>query len=578
VVNGQIGPIVTGRLDGAQILHLAPSADLIEAPQPLRPLLDMSRVAIRADQLDQGRNLPGRFRGHGVIIAAYDTGVDLAHPDLRTLAGQSRVIGLWDQAASGTPPRGHHLGNACSKAQLMSDACNTNDPAGHGTHVLAVAASNGPQYRGIAPEASLVVARSNTFDSLVETLAWFDETAVAEEMPMVVNLSIGGHQGAHDGTSLEAQAIDAYRHLVVAAAGNEGVIAVHTFAALSTDNADAVLRFPSNGRSEERAIVDIWGDGTKPLTVQALIIQKDGTVLARSGTIAVGGGGHTDTLRSNNGTFGTVHLDAEAGPNPFNGKSHISLAIDLTSWQDAPAGPGYFVTRLSGDGRVDLWVDSPAAQSTIVRFDQDNVLGSQQEVAGDNSSSVSDPATAVAAIAVSAYIGRVSFPSMKGTVSTGGMLGVMAPYSSFGPTLAADKTGPKPDIAAPGDVVIAAKSRSAPIDDNTVSPLYRVSAGTSVAAPHVVGTAALVLAARPSTTKEDLKRYLLRTAVRDGSVDPRDSRWGAGKLDALRSVEGALTISEGCACTSTAAYPSKRLAWLALLLSLTVHGGGRKRS
>jgi subtilisin family serine protease len=576
-VSAQIGPILAGRLTGEALLRLASSADLVEAPQSLHPLLDVSRVAVGADRLDEGKNLPQRYRGKGVLIAAYDSGVDLLHPDLRELDGPSRVVALWDQTMSGTPPSGHTTGNACTSAELAMDQCASTDSLGHGTHVFGVAASNGPRYRGIAPEAGLVVARSSAFDTLVETLGWFDEVATAKAQPMVVNLSVGGHQGPHDGTSLEAQAIDAYRHLVVAASGNEGATPVHAFAALADSTALAVVRFAATSPGEQSVVIDIWGDGQKPLVVQALVMQKDGTVLAKSSTISVGSMGRTDALQAGSGMLGTVGLDAEAGPNAFNGKSHLTIAADLHDWQDAPAGKGYLVVRMTGEGRVDLWVDSPPMQGALASFDKDNVLGSMQEIAGDISNSISDPATAVAAIAVAAYTDRVMFPSANGTLMTGGTIGTIATFCSFGPTLAPDKTGPKPDIAAPGAVVVAARSRSAPADDSgAVSALYRASAGTSVSTPHVAGTAALILSAKPSATKEELKQYILRTATRDSDVDARDSRWGAGKLDAARAVEGAVGTSEGCGCGTVLA--GRGSGAMALILGLALAWSTRRRT
>lgn len=580
-VTAVIGPIVAGVLSGAAVILLAPRAELIEAPQPLHPLLDVSRVWSHADQLDQGRDLPARFRGRGALIAAYDSGLDLFHPDLRGLDGPSRVVALWDQTKSGAPPSGHLAGTECSKAALQADACPSPDPIGHGTHVLSIAAGNAPKYRGIAPEAGVILARSDNYELLVETLAWFGDVARQSSSPMVVNLSIGGHVGPHDGTSLEAQAVDAFGALVVAAAGNEGTTPVHVSAILRPEEiADVALRFPANlERRPQRAAVEIWGESQHPPSAEVLLMKSGGMVLATTSTIGAGSPGRTVDLAAGGASIGRAQLDAETAPSPFNGKTHVALSFELPGWQDPPVGPGFIVVRVRGEGRVDLWVDSPANQFAPVAFDKDGVLAIRTEIAADTASSVSDLATAASAIAVAAYASRRDIPSEQGRLVTGGIVGALAPFSSHGPTLAPARTGAKPDIAAPGYVVIAAQSRDSPRSDpRLVTALYRAAAGTSASAPHVAGTAALILAAKPAMSKVDLKRYILRSATRSSEVDPaRDARWGSGQLDAARALESALGISEGCHCGSVEAPARREKSLLGMALLWSWLMGARTR-
>lgn len=568
-VTAELGPIVAAYLDGRSILELAPSAELIDAPQPLRPMLDLSRVAIGADAVDEGRDLPQKFRGEGVLIAAYDSGVDLLHPDLRQVDGPSRVIALWDQSTN----------LECTKAMLATDACSAGDPIGHGTHVLAIAASNSPSYRGIAPAASIISVSSADFEGLIEALDYFKGIADREHMPMVINLSLGGHEGPHDGTSLEAQAIDAYPHLVVAAAGNEGDLPVHAATKLNGAAKHIALRFPVlRDVADQKAIIEIWAPAATAPVTRALVMETDGTILSQTGTIGVGLPGRMATLVNPAGNnFGVVELDAEANPNVANGKAHLRMEVTLHNWQDAPAGPGLFVVELDGAGDVDLWVDSPATQAAPVSFDADGVLKINDAFRGDTGYSVSDPATAVSAVAVSAFTTRTEFPKENGaTGKVGGTIGAMASFSSHGPTLSPDKTGPKPDLAAPGYVVVAARSKtSASEDPGIVSPLYRASAGTSMAAPHVAGTVALILAAKPTATKFDLKQFLLTSANADEAVaNANDPRWGAGKVDARKAMALVLGIDDGCACTAVEQREASPFAliFLVFFLRLRVKG------
>jgi subtilisin family serine protease len=104
----------------------------------------------------------------------------------------------------------------------------------------------------------------------------------------------------------------------------------------------------------------------------------------------------------------------------------------------------------------------------------------------------------------------------------------------------------KPEIAAPGDGIVAARSYQS--DPRFYVPYihnwwYTVMGGTSMAAPHVTGAAALILSVRPDLTCEQVKQILMQTARRDGlAVNAPDSAWGAGKLDIRAAVDKALRV------------------------------------
>ena len=109
-----------------------------------------------------------------------------------------------------------------------------------------------------------------------------------------------------------------------------------------------------------------------------------------------------------------------------------------------------------------------------------------------------------------------------------------AAYSSQGPT---NNGAPKPDIAAIDGVQI-----SEAVD---FGPRFY---GTSAAAPHVAAVAALVLEAQPSLLAADggsaaIERRLLRELLLDTAIDigaeGRDSRSGAGRIDAEAAIAAA---------------------------------------
>jgi subtilisin family serine protease len=512
-VSGHVGKVISGSVPAHQVARLARLGQFIDAPKPLRPALDRSRVQVQVDAADFAEDFDTAHRGAGVLIAAYDTGIDLEHPDLRAVDGPTRVQALWDQTQPGIPPANQSLGLLCARETLVAGTCRHRDTSGHGTQVLAVAASGGPKYRGMAPEADLLVAASDDFEMLLEALQWFETTAALLERPMVVNLSLSGQEGPHDGTSLESQALDEYPHLVVVAAGNEGAVPVHALMRLDKgDTRQAVLRFPILPQPGlRRAVVDVWGDVGLPLSVQVQIVDPEGQVYAETEAVGPGDPGQNTQLLVGTSTIGVVALDAEMMPNPFNGQGHVRIGLELQDWEDDPGGLGYVSIRVRGEGRVDMWVDSPASEPAPVRFDRDRVLNGDEQILGDTEHTLSDLASTASAVAVSAYVGRTSFVDADGVKrSVGATQGLIADFSSYGPSLSPASTGPKPDIAAPGLLVVAARSQDAPVVANaTVSPLYQAGAGTSVAAPHVAGAAALLLAAQPGLRAKDARAVLL---------------------------------------------------------------------
>jgi subtilisin family serine protease len=107
----------------------------------------------------------------------------------------------------------------------------------------------------------------------------------------------------------------------------------------------------------------------------------------------------------------------------------------------------------------------------------------------------------------------------------------LAPFSSRGPRQG--DFGLKPDIAAPGVAITAA--RAAGTSMGTVADEHYTTAnGTSMATPHVAGAAAILAGRHPDWTGPQLKEALMSSAKDDGySVFEQ----GAGRVD----VERALT-------------------------------------
>ncbi|TXK43266.1 S8 family serine peptidase [Nonomuraea sp. C10] len=106
----------------------------------------------------------------------------------------------------------------------------------------------------------------------------------------------------------------------------------------------------------------------------------------------------------------------------------------------------------------------------------------------------------------------------------------LAPFSSRGPRVG--DSGLKPDIAAPGVNIVAARAAGtamgAPVDEH-----YTGANGTSMATPHVAGAVAIMAQRHPDWTAQQLKAALMSTAKDDGFTVYEQ---GAGRLDLDRAT------------------------------------------
>ncbi|ODM97991.1 Subtilisin-like serine protease [Orchesella cincta] len=117
---------------------------------------------------------------------------------------------------------------------------------------------------------------------------------------------------------------------------------------------------------------------------------------------------------------------------------------------------------------------------------------------------------------------------------------VLASSSSVGPSSGGNL---KPDITAPGNQI-----RSAWADTDTA---YVTLSGTSMAAPHVAGVAALLRASKPDSTNDEVKEWLTGNADTDlqdleaecggiPSTQFPNNHYGHGSVNARRALEAAI--------------------------------------
>lgn len=169
-------------------------------------------------------------------------------------------------------------------------------------------------------------------------------------------------------------------------------------------------------------------------------------------------------------------------------------------------------TRTCGDGLDAL------AQAVNAAVEAGIVAVVSAGNAGPDNCTTGSPSAAERAITVGA---------MR-DVDVGGW--TLAPWSSRGPTADGRK---KPDIVAPGSRITAPQAGT--------RDRYVTWTGTSMAAPMVTGTVALMLEANYGLDPERVKQILAETA-QDWGLRGKDVEYGWGRLNAYRAIQRAAGV------------------------------------
>lgn len=542
------GTVLTMRVSLAELLLLAASPEVVYVEPAWRtePKLDRSVPAIGAD-LAHAAVPP--VVGEGVIVGAVDTGIDCTHLDFRYDEDQdgfeesSRILFVWDQTAW---PFGAYYTNAQIEADIAQGVgsgeglVRETDTDGHGTHVMAVAAGDGSSSAsglvGVAPGAQLVMVKTPFYTSdILSGASYIFERAEELGLPAVVNLSLGGHSGPHDGTSLFEQGLNELAQgagrVIVVSAGNEGDQAIHVARALSGDS----YTFSVDSRSDSFDL-SLWYPGGSQFTL---------TVLPPGGGPVVVPAGATTFVSTGSGD---VYVDnAAAGPNPTNGDREVLVTV---SGLLAGGRWTFTVSDAGGGGRFDGWIISS---------------GGETIVGGDTSSTIDEPGNALGVITVGAFNTKASWSSLAGDqdFSSEYPIGGLSYFSSRGPTRDGRQ---KPEVAAPGAWVAAALSAASAPSDYLVLPdrTHTLLLGTSVSAPHVSGAAALLLSVNPDLGAEEIRGKLIETARADsftGNVPNARFGWGKVAVDAaLEAVEPPPGDGEDLPTVTLAKNPVKERA------------------
>jgi len=487
-----------------------------------RVFLDVSVPDIHAIDVWRIRNLHGGYlNGSGVAIGIIDTGIDYTHPDFYFLNGTSKILAIWDQTLDGKPPRNFSYGYECTRREIEDGACPQRDTVGHGTHVASIAAGTGRAgpYTGVAPGALLIIVKSGypacngtqwfmDEDKIIDGLYYIAEKARELGLRVVINLSLGSDLGGHDGSSnlervLEKLVDDGV--VVVAAAGNSGDEKIHASGSLNIgEKIDLKWFIPALTTSFG---LSLWLDHGDEVT---LTLKTPSNITIRAPIVNRFIDGVEVSLTRNSYDTGVEWL------------------LELTSSLGLPSqGWSIEIEAVeTGGSRIwHAWISSDTCSSYRERF----IPGEGYNISQNYTIAI--PATSHRVIAVGGYATKNTWKNYLGEeLNTFYNIGEVLSFSSRGPT----RDGRvKPDILAPGSVIVAARPVSNRYSRLDIDRYYTVKHGTSMSSPHAAGVAAIILQFKPNASYIDILNALRSSARWSEEYGERPNNiWGWGRLDA----------------------------------------------
>jgi subtilisin family serine protease len=544
--------------------------DTLAAPVPLPS--DAGKGGAPAARVPTDKDLEAlHHRGEGVLIGIIDVqGFDFAHNDFLDINKETRFERIWDQGGTSRPSPSKskrplpfdygadilrdHMNKAIKAASKVGAPATDLEPqsqmvpGSHGTHVASIAAGN----LGVCPGAKLAgVLISLTKDDSDRRKSFYDSTrlvdaveyliALSKEMggkdkplPLSINISLGTNGHAHDGSAACCRWIDAALSVpgrcVSVAAGNAGqevaefpgdlgyfLGRIHTKGSLPASDltTDIEMEVIGNGRVDvSENELEIWYSPQDRFEVS----------LRPPGGEWLGPYKPREFLQNHRlqreGHFVSIYNELY---HPANGANYI--AIYLTPFFDPKfvvgIKAGTWTVRLHGleirSGEFHGWIerDDPRSAGRIGNVDAWRFPSCFSERSNVDNSSISTLATARHVVAV----GNLDSTRERIHIS-----------SSQGPTRD-DRC--KPDVAAPGTDIVAAKGFSGEGE-------WIAMTGTSMASPYVTGVAGLMLAAQRELSASQIVGIMQRTARPvPGRGFPWSNDGGFGCINAAECVREA---------------------------------------
>lgn len=484
-------------------------------------------------------------RGQGVLIGFLDTGIDYLREDFKASGGRTRIAAVWDQTiqsvnyeedtgeAAGTEQYDREqvqgmvqYGTVYTREDINAalaaeregqnpyDIVPSRDENGHGTFLAGVAAaSETADYIGAAPEAEILMVKLKPakkylrdFYLLPERVEAYSETdmmmgvrflqqyAIREKKPLVICVGLGTASGSRTGALPFADLLNTLARqvntVVVTCTGNEANNRTHTSGLAVSDTEPSEIEI-TVGADERGFVMEIWAESLDILSVA--ITSPSGERISRIPARIDTGGVYNFLLERSQVAVNYRVVESASGYevifmrfiNPAQGiwKIHV-----------------YSLTNIVG--RYNAWLPLKQFLSGDTYFLNSNP-----------STTLTEPGAAERVISVGAYnhITDASYAaSGRGYTATGLV---------------------KPDFVAPGVDVYGVRAGGG----------YTTRTGTSVAAAHAAGAAALLLTwgvtdgNLPYMGTNEVKSVLIRGAKRENNTVYPNNIYGYGKMDVIEA-------------------------------------------
>jgi Subtilisin-like serine proteases len=490
--------------------------------------------------------------GKGVKVAIIDTGIDYTHADFggpgteaayqSALAGSATTLSANSTLFGPSAPRvkggydfagdNYDADGVTGSATPTPDA-NPLDCEGHGTHVAGTAGgggvtSSGAAYTGpynastanksfkvgpgVAPEVDLYALKvfgcSGSTDLSVQAIDW----AVDHQMD-VINMSLGAPFGqADDPDAVAAANAVAAGVVVVASAGNEG-------------GNPYLVGSPAVGQGVV-AVAAVDSSKTFPGATLSLGVNSVQAINANnaslpSGTLTlvnVADQPDTDDVNESLGcsvdSFTAAGIHSGGNQIAVVSRGNCARAAKAIFGQQAGAAAVIMVNTDTGfppfEGAILSNPDDGQAYQVTIPF-----LG----VSSADAAALAD----AEGVQVGFTANTVDNPAYR----------TVADFSSAGPSTT--ESGLSPNVAAPGVSIFSAAVGTG--SDG------QVESGTSMAAPHVAGVAALAVQAHPTWTASQVAAAVVGTADADKVSGYQVTQSGTGLVDALQAINTQTVVT-----------------------------------